>query len=68
MDRVFPITIFGREILLLRDIPTVEYSELEKVVNALFFIGIFSMGIFSSGQNTLASSLLSLLLISLEGK
>ena len=46
MAHVFPITIFGREILLLRVIPTVESFEIEKVVNGLFFIGIFSIGIF----------------------
>ena len=44
MARGFLIAIFGRGILPLRDIPTIESCELEQVVNALVFIGIFSIG------------------------
>ena len=46
MDRFLPIKIFGRVILLLRDIPTVESFDIEKVVHGLFFIIILSIGMF----------------------
>ena len=67
MARIFSITIFGRGILLLRYIPTVESFEIEKVVNGLVFIRIFSIGILFLRKNKLTSFSLSLLLLLSRG-
>ena len=50
MDRVFPIAIFGKGIFLLKEIPTVESFELDKVVNVIVFVGIFSIGMLFLGK------------------